>query len=109
VFVTVPGKHERKYLGLYSMSEAVDKRFAERHFGTKRGAIFKPVTPSLFTDLGADWAAYNQIYDPKVALYDEQKNAVMELSRFVTQSDDAALPRTSVSSSTCPSSRGSWP
>ena len=91
VFVSVPGKYERKYLGLYSMTEAVDKRFAERHFGTKRGAIFKPVTPSLFTDLGADWAAYNQIYDPKAALYEEQKKAVMELSRFVTQADDAAF------------------
>ncbi len=91
VFVTVPGKHERKYFGLYSMSEAVDKQFAERHFGTRRGALFKPVTPSLFTDLGADWAAYNQIYDPKVALYDEQRKAVMELSRFVTQADDAAF------------------
>ena len=91
VFVSVPGKYERKFLGLYSMTEAVDKQFAEGHFGTKRGAIFKPVTPSLFTDLGADWAAYNQIYDPKVALYDEQKKAVMELSRFVTQADDAAF------------------
>ncbi len=89
VFVSVPGKHDRQYFGLYSLSEAVDKRFAERHFGTKRGAIFKPVTPSLFTDLGADWAAYNQIYDPKTALYDEQRKAVMELSRFVTQADDA--------------------
>lgn len=91
VFVTVPGKYERQYLGLYSMSEAVDKRFAERHFGTKRGALFKPVAPSLFTDLGADWAAYNQIYDPKTALYDEQKLAVMELSRLVTRSDDATF------------------
>jgi spore coat protein H len=91
VFVSVPGKHERKYFGLYSMTEAVDKRFAERHFGTKRGAIFKPVSPSLFTDLGADWAAYNQIYDPKTALYDEQKKAVMELARFVTQADDAVF------------------
>jgi hypothetical protein len=74
VFVTVPGKHERQYFGLYSMVEAVDKKFAERHFGTKRGAIFKPVSPSLFTDLGADWAAYNQVYDPKVELYDEQNS-----------------------------------
>jgi len=73
------------------MSEAVDKQFAERQFGSKRGALFKPVAPSLFTDLGADWAAYHQIYDPKVALYDEQKLAVMELSRFVTQADDATF------------------
>lgn len=91
VFVTVPGKYERKYFGLYSMTEAVDKRFAERHFRTKRGAILKPVTPSLFTDLGADWEAYNQIYDPKVALDDEQKKAVMDLSRFVTLADETAF------------------
>jgi spore coat protein H len=91
VFVTVPGKYERKYLGLYSMTEAVDKQFAERHFGTKRGAVFKPVASSLFTDLGADWAAYNQIYDPKVALDAEQQKAVMELSRFVTQAGEAAF------------------
>ena len=91
VFVTVPGKLERKYFGLYSMTEAVDKQFAHRNFGTKRGAIFKPVTPSLFSDLGADWAAYNQTYDPKVAMYPEQKKAVMELSRFVTQTDDATF------------------
>lgn len=91
VFVTVAGKHQRRYFGLYSMVEAVDKKLAERHFGTKQGAIFKPVTPSLFTDLGADWAAYNQIYDPKVDIRDEHKKAVMELSRFVTQSDDASF------------------
>jgi len=89
VFVTVPGKHDRKYFGLYSLTEAVDKRFAERHFETKRGAIFKPVTASLFTDLGADWSAYNQTYDPKVVSNEEQKKAVMDLSRFVTQTEDA--------------------
>lgn len=89
VFVTVPGKYERQYLGLYSMTEAVDKQFAERNFNSKKGAIFKPVTPSLFTDLGADWAAYNQIYDPRGNVDGGEKRAVMELSRFVTQADDA--------------------
>ncbi|MCX8107688.1 MAG: CotH kinase family protein, partial [Verrucomicrobiae bacterium] len=91
VFVTVLGRYDRKYFGLYSMTEAVDKKFAERRFGTKKGAIFKPVTPSLFTDLGADWAAYNQVYDPKSPLYEEQKRAVIELSRLVTYSDDATF------------------
>lgn len=89
VFVTVPGKFERKYFGLYSLAEAVDKNFAQQHFGSKRGALFKPVTSSLFTDLGADWAAYDQTYDPKTALSDEQKKRVMDLARLVTQADDA--------------------
>src|SRR4029078_6943986 len=68
VFVTVPGKFDRKYLGLYSLSEAVDKSFGHQRFRTKHGALFHPVTSSLFADLGADWAAYNQTYDPKTAL-----------------------------------------
>lgn len=89
VFVTVPDRFERKYLGLYSISEAVDKQFARHNFGTGRGALFKPVTPSLFTDLGSDWSAYNQIYDPKGDLYDEQKQTVMKFSQLVTQADDA--------------------
>jgi hypothetical protein len=89
IFVTVPGKFDRKYFGLYSLSEDVDKHFAERSFGTKRGAIFKPVTPTLFADLGSDWSKYNQTYDPKTDLNDEQKQAVMELCRLVTHADDA--------------------
>ena len=88
VFVTVPGKFDRKYFGLYSLSETVDKQFARWHFGTKRGAIFKPVTPSLFADLGADWSAYAQTYDPRGVRYDEERKRLMNLCRLVTQADD---------------------
>jgi spore coat protein H len=89
VFVTVPGKFDRQYFGLYSLSETVDNHFEQRHFGTKTGAIFKPVTSSLFADLGADWSAYKQTYDPKTDLNEEQKKAVMDLCRLVTQAGDA--------------------
>lgn len=88
VFITVPGKFERQYFGLYSISENVGKQFAARHFGTKKGAIFKPVTPALFNDLGPNWAQYNQTYDPKTQLFDEQKKRVMELCRLVTEASD---------------------
>ncbi len=88
VFITVPGKYERKYFGLYSLSENVDKHFAERHFGTKKGAIFKPVTPSLFSYLGPNWPAYNQTFDPKTQLFDEQKKTVIDLCRLVTDASD---------------------
>ena len=85
----MPGKFDRKYFGLYSLVENVDKYFAERTFGTKRGAIFKPVTPSLFADLGPDWAKYKQTYDPKTPLFDEQIQTVIGLCRLVTEADDA--------------------
>lgn len=65
VYVTVAGQAARRYIGLYSISENVDENFIEDRFGTRLGAIFKPSTQQPFTDLGPDWAAYNQTYDPK--------------------------------------------
>ena len=88
VYVTVPGKFDHQYLGLYSLVEDVDRLFAQQHFGTRRGALFKPVTPSLFSDLGNDWTAYKQTYDPKTPLFDEQKERVIEFARLVTKADD---------------------
>jgi len=82
VYVTVPGKHERQYFGLYNLVEDVGSSFAEEHFGDKKGAIFKPVTPNLFSDLGDDWKDYNQTYDPKGELSEEQKRRVIEFGKF---------------------------
>ena len=89
VYVSVPGKHERRYLGLYSLVEAVDKDFTKDRFDTKGGALFKPVTPTLFTDLGDAWAKYNQTYDPKTELAGEQARRVIDFCKLVSHADDA--------------------
>ena len=89
VFVTVPGKHERQYFGLYSLVEDIGGAFLEERFGTKKGAIFKPVTPSLFADLGHDWAKYQQSYDPKTELSSKEKQRVIDFARLVTKAGDA--------------------
>ena len=88
VFVTVPGKFDRQYFGLYALVENVDKYFVQRAFGTKHGAIFKPVTPALFNDLGPDWSAYQQTYDPRLSLFPEQAQAIIDLCQLVTRGDD---------------------
>ena len=84
VYLTIEGQAEKQYLGLYSISENIDENFAEDRFGTRKGAIFKPSTQDLFTDWGADWAAYNQSYDPKTDLTDEQKQRVIAFGRLVS-------------------------
>lgn len=86
VFVSVPDLHDRKYFGLYNLVEDVGKHFVEQHFGTTDGALLKPVTPDLFGDLGDDWDAYNQTYDPKSKLSDEQKKRIIETCKFVSSS-----------------------
>ncbi|MGE5609412.1 MAG: CotH kinase family protein [Bacillota bacterium] len=88
VYVTVPGKYDRKYFGLYSIVENVDTAFAKECFSVKGGAIFKPVTPFPFTDLGPDWNNYTQTYDPKTKLSKSEKQRVIDFSRLVTSADD---------------------
>lgn len=89
VYVTVPGKHERQYVGLYSVVKNVDNNFAWDRFGSKKGAIFKPVTRQIFEDRGDDWAAYRQIYDPKTPVSDEETQRVIAFSKLVSHASDA--------------------
>jgi len=91
VFVTVPGQFNRAYQGLYVIVEDLDDRFAEQHFGNKDGVFFKPVIPTPFQYLGEDWKKYNQIYDPKRTPTEQEKRRVIDLSRLVTNGDDAAF------------------
>lgn len=78
-----------KKLGLYCLVENVDKNFTQEVFKTKGGEIFKPVTPSLFSFLGDDWARYKQTYDPKDEPSKEAIARVIDTCRFVTSADDA--------------------
>lgn len=89
VYVTVPGKHDRKYLGLYELPENVDKTFISSRGLPAGGAIFKPSTTDLFIDRGDDWAKYDQMYDPKGDVTDAQKKRLIEFARFVTKAPDA--------------------
>jgi spore coat protein CotH len=89
VELTVPGKYDRQYVGLYSIVENVDNSFAQDRFGTKKGALFKPVTRQLFEDLGDDWSAYRQMYDPKTPVSDEETGRVIAFSKLVSHASDA--------------------
>jgi hypothetical protein len=89
VYVTVAGKYDREYVGLYSLVENLDGNFAEKTFGSRKGALFKPVTRNPFEDLGDDWSKYQQTYDPKTSLTSEQKQRVIDFCQLVTKADDA--------------------
>ena len=88
VYLTIEGRRETRYLGLYSISENVDENFFDERFGTKKGAIFKPSTPELFVDWGPEWSVYNQSYDPKTDLTDAHKQRVIALGRLVSRAPD---------------------
>jgi hypothetical protein len=87
--LTAGSEHKNEYLGLYIMVENIDDNFTKHYFKNKGGALFKPVTPSLFEDLGDDWSKYKQTFDPKDKPSKEEIARVIETCRFVTKSSDA--------------------
>ena len=97
VYLSVTGKYDKRYAGLYSIVENVDQHFIAHHFVNKGGALFKPVSTSLFNYLGPDWSKYNQTYDPKGAVTVEQKQRLIDFTRLVTEANDiefaARLPQ----------------
>ncbi len=88
VYITVTGKQDKPYKGLYSIVEEVDDRFVADHFSSKDGLLLKPVIPSTFMYLGDDWKKYNQIYDPKRAPTEQEKKRLIDFSKIVTSGTD---------------------
>lgn len=88
VYLTVAGKYDRKFVGLYSIVEDIDEEFIEERYGKAAGAIFKPSTRNLFGYLGEDWKRYKDIYDPKTKLSEAQRKRVIDTARFVSEAKD---------------------
>src|SRR5262245_15743072 len=89
LYLTVAGRSDKRYAGLYSLVENIDAAFAGHNFPNKGGAIFKPVSVNLFRYMGEDWATYNQTYDPRDPLTEEQKRRMIDFTRLVTQASPA--------------------
>jgi len=89
VYISVDGRQERAYAGLYSLVENPDEEFVTARGLPKTGAIFKPVATNVFADLGPDWKRYNQTYDPKTTLTEAQKQRVISFARLVSSGTDA--------------------
>lgn len=78
-----------RHLGVYALIENLDQDFAAERFGTRKGVMFKPVTPNLFADLGNDWSDYEGTYDPKNKPTPAQTRRVIDFARLLTYADDA--------------------
>lgn len=89
VYITVKGQMDRRYAGLYWLTENVDSNFVRSHFTTAGGAMFKPVSVRLFNDLGNAWANYVQTFDPKDDPTPAERQRIIEFCKLVTRASDA--------------------
>lgn len=91
VYLHVPGLHDNEFLGLYTLLEEVDNKFLRRHFGSADGPLFKPGGMRGIAYLGDEWAPYAPKWNAKDELTAAQTARLIEFSRLIHKSDDAAF------------------
>lgn len=93
LYLTIPGKYDKQYIGLYTMVEQVDETFLLRNLGNDSGLLLKPERVMGLQYFGADWSAYNDLYDPKSGHKGKQgdraKQRLIEFTKLVNIADDA--------------------
>lgn len=60
IYVTVEGKYENEYAGLYTLVEQAGSDFLTRHFGSKKGLLVKVESHGDLRYRGDDWSAYER-------------------------------------------------
>ncbi|MFQ3649649.1 MAG: CotH kinase family protein, partial [Gemmataceae bacterium] len=94
VTLQVPGQHEKRLLGLYTLVEAVDKEFLKRHFKEGKGMLLKPEgLANGLTYLGSGWSAYEKMYRPKDEPSDAHKQRLIDFTRLIDRENDAQFER----------------
>ena len=88
VTLTVPGKYDKEYLGLYTIVEPVDKAFLKRHYKTDKGLLMKPERVGGLNHLGDNWEPYKSTYQPRRDATPAEQKRVMDFTRFVNAAPD---------------------
>ena len=95
VTLTVPGKYDKEYLGLYTVVEEIDATFLAKHFhsAAQTGLLMRPFRVRGIDFLGNDWKPYVGQYRPQRVATDEEAKRVIEFARLVNQASDEEFER----------------
>lgn len=88
VTLTVPGRFEREFLGLYTLVEDTTAASTDRWLGARNGLVMRPAGMRGLDYLGQDWAAYQRQYQPHREATAEEQQRVIELVRLIYQAPD---------------------
>jgi hypothetical protein len=89
VHLTVPGKYDRELLGIYTLTEQIDKPFLKGHFGTDKGLLMKPEGLRDFEDRGDSWTRYSKQFAPKREATPAESKRLIAFVKLVHKADDA--------------------
>ncbi len=88
VTLTVPGSHDRAYLGLYTLVEPVDRAFLKDHFHTDKGMLLRPQGLRGLDFLGDDWEKYRGPYRPLAEPGPDEARRLIDFVRLVQRGKD---------------------
>jgi spore coat protein H len=88
VTLTVPGKYDNEYLGLYTVIEQVDKTFLKDRFGNGKGLLLKPERLRGIEYLGDNWEDYKARYRPKHDPLPAEARRIIDFAKLVNQGSD---------------------
>jgi len=90
LYLTVPGKHEREFVGLYTLIEQVNGAFLKDHFRTSKGMLLKPEGIRGLPYLGEEWSKYER-YRPKKKPNQAATQRLIDFTKLLNNADDAAF------------------
>ncbi len=88
VTLTVPGEHQKAYLGLYTLVEPVDRAFLKDRFHTDKGLLVRPQGLRGLDFLGDDWEKYRGPYRPLAEPTPAEAKRLIDFVRLVQRADD---------------------
>lgn len=92
--LTVLGKYDKEPVGVYTLTEQVNKGFLERHFQDGTGMLLKPEgLQGGLPHLGTTWNAYEDRYKPDNKPTDEQKKRLIDFTKLISSGSDEAFAK----------------
>jgi spore coat protein H len=91
--LTVPGKYDKEFVGLYTLIESIDKTFLKNRFGSSKGLLLKPERVGPLEYLGEEWDAYDNRYRPKTPADSKSKRRLIAFTKLVQKADDETFRR----------------
>ena len=92
LYLTIEGKIEREFIGLYTLIEQVDsKAFLKDHFDSAKGLLLKPRAVRGLPYMGEQWEPYETRYFPEDPPSPEHARRMIDFTKLINYADDATF------------------
>ncbi len=88
VTLAVPGKFKNELLGVYTMTQHIDKAFLKEHFETDKGLLMKPEGVRDLEYRGDNWESYKKPFAPKRDAKEQEAKRIIAICKLIHRGTD---------------------